>query len=69
MDLLEGETLDVLLERNGRLEALELLSLMDDLLDALAAAHAKCNGTKTQDCAAGSASKGVCSREPVDGGQ
>jgi len=40
MDLLEGEALDVLLERRGPLDPLELLSLMDDLLDVLKAAHA-----------------------------
>jgi serine/threonine protein kinase len=41
MDLLEGETLDIQVTRKGRLEPLELLALMDDLLDVLAAAHAK----------------------------
>ncbi len=41
MDLLEGETLDIRITRNERLEALEFLGLMDDLLDVLAAAHAK----------------------------
>ncbi len=40
MDLLEGETLDVRLDRKERLEALELLTLIDDLLDVLVAAHA-----------------------------
>jgi serine/threonine protein kinase len=41
MDLLEGEALDELLERRGRLDPLELLSLIDELLDVLAAAHAQ----------------------------
>ncbi len=41
MDLLEGETLDVRITRNVRLEPLEFLGLIDDLLDVLAAAHAK----------------------------
>jgi serine/threonine protein kinase len=41
MDLLKGESLDFRIDRNGKLEALELLACMDDLLDVLAAAHAK----------------------------
>jgi serine/threonine-protein kinase len=41
MDLFEGETLDVRIEQNGTVGARELLSLMDDLLDVLVAAHAK----------------------------
>jgi serine/threonine protein kinase len=41
MELLEGETLDLRMAQKGRLGALELLALMDDLLDVLAAAHAK----------------------------
>jgi serine/threonine-protein kinase len=41
MDLLDGEALDELLERRGRLDPLELLSFIDDLLDVLAAAHAQ----------------------------
>jgi serine/threonine-protein kinase len=39
-DLFEGETLDVRIAKKGTLEALELLTLMDGLLDILAAAHA-----------------------------
>jgi serine/threonine-protein kinase len=41
MDLLDGEALDELIERRGRLDPLELLSLVDDLLDVMAAAHAQ----------------------------
>jgi serine/threonine-protein kinase len=41
MDLLDGEALDELLERSGPLDPLTLLSLMDDLLDVLASAHAR----------------------------
>lgn len=42
MDLLEGENLEVRRERKGGvLEPLEVLSLVDDVLDTLQAAHAK----------------------------
>lgn len=42
MDLLDGENLEVRRERKGgRMPPLEVLSLMDDVLDTLRAAHAK----------------------------
>jgi protein-disulfide isomerase len=41
MDLLEGETLEQLLARQGTLPANELVPLMGQLLDVLSAAHAK----------------------------
>jgi serine/threonine-protein kinase len=42
MDLLEGENLEARRERKGgKLKALEVLSLMDEVLDTLKAAHAK----------------------------
>ncbi len=42
MELLEGETLDARWERKGRrLEAAEVLALIDPVLDTLVAAHAK----------------------------
>jgi len=42
MDLLEGENLEVRrVRKGGTLEPLEVLSLMDDVLDTLRAAHAK----------------------------
>jgi serine/threonine-protein kinase len=41
MDLLEGETLESRIRRNGRLEPDELLLIIDVLLDVLAAAHDK----------------------------
>jgi serine/threonine-protein kinase len=42
MDLLEGETLEALCERRGgKVPPAELLSIADQLLDVLAAAHAK----------------------------
>lgn len=42
MDLLDGENLEVRRERKGgQMDPLEVLSLMDDVLDTLRAAHAK----------------------------
>ena len=42
MELLEGETFEARWQRKGqRLDALEVLSLMDQVLDALAAAHGR----------------------------
>jgi serine/threonine-protein kinase len=41
MDLLEGETLESRIRRNGRIEPDELLLIIDVLLDVLAAAHDK----------------------------
>jgi eukaryotic-like serine/threonine-protein kinase len=42
MDLLEGENLEARRDRKGgKLDALEVLSLMDEVLDTLKAAHAK----------------------------
>ncbi len=41
MELLEGETLDRWLERSGPLPARDVLAAADQLLDVLAAAHAK----------------------------
>jgi serine/threonine-protein kinase len=41
MDLLDGEALDELLDRCRPIDPLDLLSLVDDLLDVLAAAHAR----------------------------
>ncbi len=42
MELLEGETIEQRWQRKGRiLSALEALSVMDQLLDTLAAAHAR----------------------------
>jgi eukaryotic-like serine/threonine-protein kinase len=40
MDLLEGHTLDARIEREGKLQPIELLPVIDELLDVLAAAHA-----------------------------
>jgi serine/threonine-protein kinase len=40
MDLLEGETLEARISREGWLEPAELVRVMDELLDILAAAHA-----------------------------
>src|SRR4051812_46219786 len=41
MELLEGETLEMRIERKGKLPAGEVLALTDQLLDILAAAHEK----------------------------
>lgn len=41
MELLEGETLEARLRRKGVLDAADVLSLTDQLLDVLAAAHGR----------------------------